>query len=61
MKFLIRRKADDDFKISEVFAGEETHLTFVDSFKAALMFIALRRSTSMPRSYSFTIEFLGDG
>lgn len=53
------RLRDDEYQISEVFAGEETPLSHCNSFQAALAFISVRRQLSMPKSYSFTIEFIG--
>lgn len=56
--FKIVDSSDNEFEVIETFAGEDTHLTFTDSFRAALMFIALRRQAAIPRSMGFTIEFI---
>ena len=49
----------DEYEIIDVFAGQETHLAFVDSFRAAMLFIAARRQAAIPKSQSFTIQFIG--
>jgi hypothetical protein len=49
----------DGYEVIDVFGGTETHLTFVDSFRAAMLFICARRQVSIPRYSSFTIECVG--
>jgi hypothetical protein len=51
----------DEYEVIEVFGfhDNETHLTFTDSFRAAMLFICARRQVAIPRSTSFTIEYIG--
>lgn len=49
----------DEFEVIEVFADMKTHLTFTDSFRGAMLFICARRQAAMPKSQSFTIQFIG--
>lgn len=56
--FKIVDGGDNEFEVIETFAGGDTHLTFTDSFRTALMFIALYRQAAIPHSMGFTIEFI---
>jgi hypothetical protein len=47
-----------EFEVIGVFGGCDEHLTFVDSFRAAMLFICARRQVAFPKSQSFTIQFI---